>query len=217
MYQSPTISASILHTFDLVVARHRHPSPPRCYPIMSPNSRSKADRAFSLLDLVRVGAGLLLLNAFASWWFTSTPTWGHSGKWIDPRFWKFKALGSEVHLTLDQLALFNGSDPTLPIYVAVNGSVYDVSASPRVYGPKGPYRFFSGRDAARAFVTGCFQKPDELTYDLRGIDPDEAVHDIKSWQEYYHHSSRYWFVGTVEHLPLTGEPPSACVHVKFPH
>lgn len=175
------------------------------------------DRPFSLLDLLRIGAGILLLNSFASWWLTSTSTWGYTGKWIDPHFWKFKVIGPEVHLSLDQLALYNGSDPSLPIYVAINGSVFDVSASPRIYGPTGPYRFFSGRDAARAFVTGCFQNQEEFTHDLRGLDPEEAEHDIQGWQKYYRHSHRYWYVGTVELPTLTGEPPKDCDHVKFPH
>lgn len=37
-----------------------------------------------------------------------------------------------------------------------------------MYGPGGSYHFFAGRDAARAFVTGCFQE--DLTPDLRGVE-----------------------------------------------
>jgi hypothetical protein len=47
--------------------------------------------------------------------------------------------------------------------------VYDVSANRRVYGPGGGYGFFAGKDAARAFVTGCFKT--DLTHDVRGLDP----------------------------------------------
>lgn len=65
--------------------------------------------------------------------------------------------------------MHDGRDhPAVPIYVALNGSVYDVSASPHLYGPGGSYHFFAGRDATRAFVTGCFEE--DLTGDLRGVE-----------------------------------------------
>lgn len=73
-----------------------------------------------------------------------------------------------VHLTDEQLAQYSGADPARPIYVAVNGSVFDVSANPAMYGPGGGYHFFAGRDAARAYVSGCFQQ--DLTWDLRGLE-----------------------------------------------
>ena len=71
-------------------------------------------------------------------------------------------------LTDAEISLYNGTSPTLPIYLALNGTIYDVSASPHIYGPGGSYHFFAGRDATRAFVTGCFDQ--DLTPDLRGVE-----------------------------------------------
>jgi predicted heme/steroid binding protein len=71
-------------------------------------------------------------------------------------------------LTDAELAAFDGTTPKKPIYVGLNGSIYDVSASPDTYGPGGSYSFFAGKDAARAFITGCFQ--DDQTPDLRGLE-----------------------------------------------
>jgi predicted heme/steroid binding protein len=73
-----------------------------------------------------------------------------------------------VNLTPSQLALYDGSDPSLPIYLALNGTIIDVSANPGIYGPGGGYHFFVGRDATRAFVTGCFQE--DLTNDMTGVE-----------------------------------------------
>lgn len=171
---------------------------------------------FGIVDIVRLLSGLLLLNAIASWWFTSTSTWGYKGKWINPRYLKFRAVGRPLVFEMSELAKYNGADSTLPIYLAINGSVYDVTASRHMYGPKGPYRFFSGRDATRAFVTGCFQNPDEFTHDLRGLDPDEINADVKSWRNFFETSQKYWYVGKVLLEPVSGEPPSPCTHQKFP-
>jgi hypothetical protein len=52
-----------------------------------------------------------------------------------------------------------------------SGEVFDVSANRRIYGPGGGYGFFAGKDAARAFVTGCFKE--DLTHDIRGLDPKQ--------------------------------------------
>lgn len=73
-----------------------------------------------------------------------------------------------LNLTDAQLSAYNGTDPTLPILLALNGNIYDVSASPHTYGPGGSYHFFTGRDATRAFVTGCFDT--DLNGDLRGVE-----------------------------------------------
>ena len=54
-----------------------------------------------------------------------------------------------------------------------SGDLYDVSSNRRMYGPGGAYGFFSGKDAARAFVTGCFK--DDLTHDIRGLDPTQLA------------------------------------------
>ena len=73
-----------------------------------------------------------------------------------------------VSLTDTELAKYDGSDPNLPIYIALNGSIFDVSAAPQTYGPGGSYHVFAGKDAARAFLTGCFV--DDQTPDLRGVE-----------------------------------------------
>ncbi|KAI4091223.1 MAG: hypothetical protein LQ344_004215 [Seirophora lacunosa] len=156
-------------------------SEPREYEVtLDPNER--ISRQPSFLDLVRLLLGLLLLSATLSYFVTSSSlTWGYRPAWSRPariRAW----LRGPITLTPQQLSLYNGTSPTLPIYLALNGSIYDVSASPHLYGPGGAYAFFAGRDATRAFVTGCFDT-ENLTGDLRGAeemflpldDPAEVV------------------------------------------
>ncbi len=73
-----------------------------------------------------------------------------------------------ISLADTELLSYNGADPKKPIYLALNGTIYDVSSAPKTYGPGGSYHFFAGRDAARAFLTGCFA--DDAVPDLRGVE-----------------------------------------------
>lgn len=131
-----------------------------------------------------------------------------------------------MHLTPEQLSLYNGTDPSLPIYLAINGTIFDVSANRLIYGPGGSYNFFTGRDATRAFVTGCFQE--DLTPDLDGVEemfipvedddePEELssrerklrrereVREAKSkvraqvahWENFFRNHKKYFEVGKV--------------------
>ncbi|KAH8925530.1 cytochrome b5 [Atractiella rhizophila] len=103
-----------------------------------------------------------------------------------------------------QLKRFNGDDPTLPIYLALDGEVYDVSANRRTYGPGGSYNHFAGVDHARAFVTGCFQE--HKTHDLRGLNEKE-LSALNGWKEFYRNSDKYFQVGYVVHQPIDPSSP----------
>ncbi|KAG7661412.1 uncharacterized protein J8A68_005107 [[Candida] subhashii] len=158
----------------------------------------QARNRFNLIDILQILSGLLLLNAFLSWWFTSTPTWGYEGKWINPSYLKHRFISPTLlNLSISELALYNGTDSSLPIYVAVNHRVYDVTAGTRMYGPGGPYNKLSGKDASRVYVTGCFMNPGELTYDLRGLDEKEIKEALDGWVWFFENNERYWYVGEV--------------------
>jgi predicted heme/steroid binding protein len=134
---------------------------------------------------------------------------------------------SPIYLTLEELSLHDGSDPTKTLYLAINGTIYDVSANPRIYGPGGGYNVFAGTDASRGFVTGCFA--DDRTADMRGVeemflpldDPEidrhwtaaemralkekemeeakQKAHDaLKHWVDFFGKSKKYHKVGYVK-------------------
>jgi predicted heme/steroid binding protein len=151
--------------------------------------RSPHDGGISVTDIIRVLLTLVVASCGLSYYMTGESVlWGYR-----PWFTRWPVLvqyivsppahphlfttacstmmntkKGPINLTPDQLALYNGTDPSLPIYVAVNGTIFDVSANPLVYGPGGGYNFFAGRDATRAFVTGCFKE--DLTHDLTGVE-----------------------------------------------
>ncbi|KAF2148413.1 cytochrome b5 [Myriangium duriaei CBS 260.36] len=119
-------------------------------------------------DILRILGGLALLNCTLSYFITGDSFgWGYRPWWSKPTQVSSWVKGP-LQLTDAQLAAYDGSDPSKPIYLAINGTIYDVTSGPNYYGPGGMYGFFSGKDAARAFVTGCFQE--DLNPDLRGVE-----------------------------------------------
>jgi predicted heme/steroid binding protein len=48
--------------------------------------------------------------------------------------------------TKESLAQYDGADPSLPIYLAFEGNVYDVTEGKRFYEPGGAYHFLAGTD-----------------------------------------------------------------------
>lgn len=72
-------------------------------------------------------------------------------------------------LTDADLKAYDGSDPDKPLYLAIDGRIFDVSSGRHFYGPGGHYGHFAGRDASRAWVTECWDTEDQLTHDMRGV------------------------------------------------
>ncbi|KAI7722465.1 hypothetical protein D0864_16675 [Hortaea werneckii] len=160
--------------------RHRHPpapssssSPTPTNPTTDPDPSPPPRRArlpHLVLDTLRLLTALLLLNSLLSYFITSDPLF-----WSQPRPWFLRPgplstylFHSPLHLTDAELSLYNGTDPRKPVLLALNGTIYDVSAGKRVYGPGGSYHVFAGKDAARGFVTGCFVE--DGVPDLRGVE-----------------------------------------------
>ncbi len=51
--------------------------------------------------------------------------------------------------SLSDLAAFNGTDSQKPIYLAMDGFVYDVSEGKKFYEPGGSYHYLAGRDSSQ--------------------------------------------------------------------
>lgn len=59
-----------------------------------------------------------------------------------------QATAAVRQFTLKELNNYDGSDVSLPIYLAFSGNVYDVSNGKKFYEPGGVYHYLAGRDAS---------------------------------------------------------------------
>eukprot|EP00455_Lapot_gusevi_P047162 TRINITY_DN6332_c0_g1_i1.p1 TRINITY_DN6332_c0_g1~~TRINITY_DN6332_c0_g1_i1.p1 ORF type:complete len:198 (-),score=14.03 TRINITY_DN6332_c0_g1_i1:208-801(-) len=102
----------------------------------------------------------------------------------------------------EELWQYRGEDESLPIYLGFNGRVYDVSKGKEHYDKNGGYHFFAGRDATRAFFTGCFKEPCLLP----DIDEYREKHakDLVEWQGMY--DTKYVYVGYLHKDDLKSTP-----------
>lgn len=90
------------------------------------------------------------------------------------------------------LALYNGKG-NHPLYLAILGQVFDVTAGVRHYGKDGGYHGFVGRDGSRAFITGDFTAGG-LIDDVSGLSPEDYL-GLTRWRNFYH--KQYLFKGRV--------------------
>ena len=102
-------------------------------------------------------------------------------------------------VTLSELEDGDGVDGA-PVYVALRGRVYDVSAGKKFYGVGKPYHHFVGRDASRAFATGC-RAAECVSADLDGLGPSQ-LRELDRWMEMYETHDKYTFVGTLVEDPV---------------
>jgi len=88
-------------------------------------------------------------------------------------------------ISLAQLAAHDGKDPSKPIYVAIKGKVFDVSAKKEMYGPGAGYNIFAGKDASKGL--GEYSPP--IVYvaltssGMSSLDPKDAIADYSSLTE----------------------------------
>eukprot|EP00842_Homolaphlyctis_polyrhiza_P003451 jgi/Hompol1/4106/HPOL_001727-RA len=147
---------------------------------------------------------VVLALALVSASYIVTDTWDFGGLSQTARVMVKKQMATERVFSVSELAQYDGSDPSKPIYIALEGIVYDVTEGRNYYGPGGGYEFFAGKDATRAYITGCFKT--HLTHDLRGLSDAEAK-SISTWTNFYAKSKKYFRVGTVDLPPIDPSSP----------
>ncbi|KAK3439632.1 probable steroid-binding protein 3 [Eucalyptus grandis] len=98
-----------------------------------------------------------------------------------------------MEFTPSELIQFNGTDPSKPIYVAIKGRVFDVTAGKSFYGPGGAYAAFSGKDASRALAK-MSKNDEDVSASLDGLS-DKEMGVLDDWEKKF--EAKYPVVGRV--------------------
>ncbi|MCJ1367252.1 hypothetical protein MMC16_006384 [Acarospora aff. strigata] len=96
-------------------------------------------------------------------------------------------------ISVQHLSKCDGTDPNLPVYVAIKGKVFDVSGN-AAYAPKGQYHVFAGKDASRALASSSL-KPEDCRAEWQDLSDKEKM-VLNEWFTFF--SKRYNIVGVVQ-------------------
>ena len=103
----------------------------------------------------------------------------------------------KVFLLPHELARHNGADKSLPVYVAIRGTLYDVSARRDMYGVVGQgYNCFAGRDASFALAKHSTDEKDCAVSDISGLTAGE-LDALEQWEGSFR--QKYPVAGHVVH------------------
>ncbi|TVY38854.1 Membrane steroid-binding protein, partial [Lachnellula occidentalis] len=207
------------------------PAPSEGKPVPKEVLEKEDGSGFPFLDILRALVFVLLASSALSYFVTGESfVWGvQRPQWSRLDVIKAYMSGPKQYTDAD-LAAYDGTNPDLPILLAINGTIFDVSRGRKFYGPGGSYSFFAGADASRAFVTNCFtedRNPDlrgaELAFiprdneevdrlyssgELKNIKALERrnakleVHKaLKHWVDFFENSPKYTKIGHVKRQP----------------
>merc|ERR1711991_497325 len=112
-----------------------------------------------------------------------------------PDMYKPQRKPAKIFLLPSELAKHDGADSSLPVYVAVRGTIYDVTSRRDMYGIKGQgYNCLAGRDASRALAKHSLDEKTCKNPRIDDLSPGE-LDALDAWEASY--SQKYQVVGYV--------------------
>ncbi|AGO12489.1 AaceriAER144Cp [[Ashbya] aceris (nom. inval.)] len=159
---------------------------------------------FGLLDVARmaIGAGICLwFLAQAGAWMGLQPRLNR-GRGVDlqpSRYWAEHGIDVPHVFTAAELSQYSAdTGDTHPVLLAVLGHVYEVTRAPRLYGARGSYRRFTGRDCSNLFGYAMWElgamRAAACSSNISGS-TEVQMQRIRGWQRFY--QERYPFVGVL--------------------
>jgi membrane-associated progesterone receptor component len=90
-------------------------------------------------------------------------------------------VGETRDYTAAELSAYDGTDPTRPVLLAIEGRVFDVTPGRSFYGKGGPYEMFAGKECAVALAKMSFEASDAHG-DTSVLDSAERA-KLSDWRE----------------------------------
>ncbi|KIK05158.1 hypothetical protein K443DRAFT_675311 [Laccaria amethystina LaAM-08-1] len=109
--------------------------------------------------------------------------------------------------TTEALKEFDGSNTSKPIYVAIKGTIFDVTHKAEVYGRGRSYNIFAGKDGSRGLGKSSL-KPEDAVADYSDLD-EKDLKVLDDWYSFF--QKRYNIVGKVvgDEKGDAADPPPA--------
>ena len=109
--------------------------------------------------------------------------------------YKPKRAPPKIFLTSQELLQYDGSDSSIPVYIAIRGQIYDVSARRDLYGVKDQgYNCLAGHDASRALAKHSLDAETVKDSNIDDLTKGE-LDALDSWEGSY--KQKYPCVGEV--------------------
>ncbi|KAF9943112.1 hypothetical protein BGZ67_006480 [Mortierella alpina] len=96
--------------------------------------------------------------------------------------------------TSEELTGHDGTEENSTIYVAIKGTVFDVTAKRAMYGPGGGYHCFAGKDASKALGMSSL-KVEDCVADYSGL-TEKELKTMEDWYTFF--EKRYPIVGQMQ-------------------
>ncbi|OCB87465.1 cytochrome b5 [Sanghuangporus baumii] len=140
-----------------------------------------AQEEVGLLGLLKFIVYCLLFLALVSKFFTGSFVFD-----LESKLPTLKSLlpRNERLLSEEGLSKYDGSDPSKPIYLAIDGLVYDVTEGRRMYGPGGSYHFMYVQWIRQSLLI------------------NKSVLGLEHWKNFYANHKKYTKIGRVLHHPI---------------
>ncbi|KAF9958933.1 hypothetical protein BGZ72_010614 [Mortierella alpina] len=96
--------------------------------------------------------------------------------------------------TSEELSGHDGTEENSTIYVAIKGTVFDVTGKKAMYGPGGGYHCFAGRDASKALGMSSL-KVEDCVADYSGL-TEKELKTLEDWYTFF--EKRYPIAGKMQ-------------------